>query len=315
MTDNLVDLKIKPEYFNTKFLFYNYYQFNKQKKIPVNYRTPYCILDGIYLDTIELKINKIIKVKNKNKFHIQFIISETNNIIKLLNNINEFNKTFFKNIRLNNTYRKKRTLKNYTSSNILKGLYSNKKEHYIDYSSDDNDCFSDDDNNEKYERDDMDDRDGRNDCDDINEKNKLLKYTREHNRFNNIDSFITKNKYHTYTEFIKKHDDKYIIECEIKPEYCQKLFYKLRTNFNFSNLSVNNHNNKYKKQELLKRIGICNEIIKLGNVEYFKFNNAEKNWDCNEWNISLNVNIKSNIFEINNSDDLEMIWKICSFTL
>jgi hypothetical protein len=60
---------------------------------------------------------------------------------------------------------------------------------------------------------------------------------------------------------------------------------------------------------------MCNEIIKLGNVEYFKFNNTEKVWDCNEWNISLNVNIKSNIFEINNNDDLEMVWKICSFTL
>jgi hypothetical protein len=302
MTDNLVDLKIKPEYFNTKFLFYNYYQFNKQKKIPVNYRTPYCILDGIYLDTIELKINKIIKRKNSNKFILQFTISETNNIIKLLNNINEFNKAFFKNIRLNNTYRKKRTLKNSISGSTQKGLYSNKNSSYIDYSSDDNDCFSDND-------------DDGSDRDDLNNQQQQQKYARENNRFNNIDSFITKNKYHTYTDFLVKKNDKYFIECEIKPEYCQKLFYKLRTNFNFSNLSSSNYNNKHMKQELLKRISMCNEIIKLGNVEYFKFNNTEKVWDCNEWNISLNVNIKSNIFEINNNDDLEMVWKICSFTL
>jgi hypothetical protein len=306
MADNLVDLKIKPEYFNTKFLFYNYYQFNKQKKIPVNYRTPYCILDGVYLDTIELKINKIIKIKNKNKFHIQFIISETNNIINLLNNINEFNKSFFKNIRLNNTYRKKRTLKNSMSGSTQKGLY-NKNISHIDYSSDDNECFSDDDS-------DIEARYNKCNEDDLN-KHIQPKYARENNRFNNIDSFITKNKYHKYTEFIKNCDDKYLIECEIKPEYCQKLFYKLRTNFNFSNLSNNIHNNKHMKQELLTRISICNEIIKLGNAEYFKFNNGEKVWDCNEWNISLNVNIKSNIFEINNDGDLEMVWKICSFTL
>lgn len=277
MTDNLIDLKIKPEFFNTKFLFYNYYQFNKQKKIPINYRTPYCILDGIYLDTIETNIHKIIKRKNNNKFIIQFTISENNNIITLLKSINEFNNIFFKNIRLNNNYRKKRTLKNSTSNLLQKIVYSNTLDLDNEYS-------------------------------DINNN-------REQTRFNNIDSFITKNKYHNYTDFIIKQNDKYIIECEIKPEYCQKLLYKLRTNFNFSNLSNDKFNNINKHIELQSRIDLCNDIIKLGNSEYFKFNTYEKEWNCSDWNIPLNINIKSNIFEINDEHNLEMIWKICSFTL
>jgi hypothetical protein len=294
MTDNLIDLKIKPEFFNTKFLFYNYYQFNKQKKIPINYRTPYCILDGIYLDTIETNINKIIKRKNNNKFIIEFTISENNNIITLLKSINEFNKIFFKNIRLNNNYRKKRTLKNSSSGLLQKMIYSNTLDLDMEYSEVNNPNYS-------------------NAIQDIN-KNTNTNHNREQTRFNNIDSFITKNKYHTYTDFIIKKNDKYIIECEIKPEYCQKLLYKLRTNFNFSNLSNDKINNTH-RQELQRRIDLCNDIIKISNSEYFKFNTYEKEWNCYDWNISLNINIKSNIFEINNDDNLEMIWKICSFTL
>jgi hypothetical protein len=316
MTDNLIDLKIKPEFFNTKFLFYNYYQFNKQKKIPINYRTPYCVLDGIYIDTIELKINKIIKRKNNNKFVILFTITENNNIIKLLKTINEFNKTFFKNIKLSSNYKKKRTLKNSASNGIFQKIASNSNyQHQIENRYSDNSNDNSDDN--VYETDDdYDTNNTDNNTDNVFEdKSNSDKYNRENTRFNNIDAFITKNRNHTYTDFIKKYEDKYTIECEIKPEYCQKLFYKLRTSFNFSNLSGNGLNsNNSKKKELEKRISICNEIIKLGNSEYFKFNAAEREWNCSEWNIALNFNIKSNIFEINHNDDLEMIWKICSFT-
>jgi hypothetical protein len=320
--NNLIDLKIKNEFFNTKFLFYNYYQFNKQKKIPINYRTPYCILDGIYLEPVEFRVNKIIKQKNHNKIIIQFIIPENNNICNILHKIDIFNYDFFKNIKLSNNIKKKRTIKHSSSSynysnDFINNQNVNENNNFRNNENnenDNNDFYNNANNeNDNTELDNIFNNDEINISNNNNLKNIKNKYEIENNRFSKIDKFIKKNKYYEYKSFLEKYDNNYLLNCEIKPEFCQKLFYKLRTNFNFTSTSSTLLINKNKN--IQNQINICNDIIKLTNLEFFKFNTVGKEWDCKDWNIDLLINLKSNIFEtcIDNDTTLNMIWKICSF--
>jgi hypothetical protein len=266
--NNLIDLNIKYNFFNTKFLFYNYYQFNKHNKIPIQYRTPYCILDGIYFNTKELYIKKIKKYKNSNKFVLVLEIEKNNNIINILEQIDKFNINFFNNIKLiNNCIKKKRTLKN-SYSNTNSRITSNSS-----INDENNDVF----NNEVENT--------------------------YNDRFNKFNLFKNKPKYYEYKSFLTKNDDKYLIECQIKLEFCQKLLFKLRNHLTFSN-----KNNKSKEYIL------CNDIIKSSNIEYFKFFNIEKEWDFTNWNINININIKSNSFIIEN-DNIIMNWKIYNYSL
>lgn len=302
--NTLVNLNIKHEFFNTKFLFYNYYQFNKQKKIPINYRTPYCILDGIYFELHNLTIRNIYKYKGNNKFNIELIIPKNNNIIPKLIEISHFNTKFYDNIKLPYHIKRKRTLKNSigSSNHYRKNIHSfNYNDTNIENDLSDtelnNDVFSNDNsipnNNVNIQG----------ECNNDNNDN-------IDDRFNNINLFCQNaNKYYKYKDYLLEYKDNYILNCEIKPEFCQKLFYKLRNDLNFST----NINNDVKQS----KINVCNDIIKLCNIEYFKFNVIEKSWDCSNWNININTNIKSNSFQLDNDNDgyIFMNWKICSYSL
>jgi len=296
--NNLIDLKIKSEYFNTKYLFYNYYQFNNYKKIPIHYRTPYCIIDGIYLETFKLQINKIIKHKHNNKFIIQFIIHKSHPIIKILLLIDNFNINFFKKITLTNSIKKNRTLKNlFTRDNNNLENDNNLEENDNNLEENDNNLEENDNNLEEN--------------DNNLEKNEMNdKYKIENERFTKINSFINKNKTYLYKSFFVIDNENYLLNCEIKPEYCDKLLTILLRNFSIlSDDNINNINT------INEKIDTTNEIIKLSNYEYFKFNLIEKEWDISNWNINLNINLKTNIFEICNIDENKfyMLWKICSF--
>lgn len=268
----LNNIIIKKEHFNTKFLYYNYYQFKKTKSIVINYRTPYCTLDGIYLDCNNIYLKSVIKRVNNKSFILELIIPSNHDIVTIFDSINEFNNKFFENIKLEINVKKRKTLKSST--------YINKDKTHISYI---------DDNMSRVNIAESPDE----------EDNK--------SRFDKINNIYSLNKTYYYTNFLQEYKNEningYIIACEIKSEFCQKLFYKLKSDLLFSKTQNSNS------------INICNEIIKSCNQEYFEFKNYSNSWNCENWNIALDCKVKCSSFVVNNdNNNLNMIWKLCSIS-
>ena len=315
----LNNLIIKTDFFNTKFLYYNYYQFKKLKSIIINYRTPYCILDGVYFDCNNVYLKSVSKLKNSKSFMLELVIPNNHSIISVLKNINKFNNDFFNNIKLEINVKKRRTLKsnsylnkektNYQTiqikSNILNNNSNNNNDNLQDNNNNDNDDNDENDDNDDNDENDENDENDKNNDNNVNDNNDKT----SKNRFDKIQNIYSLNKTYYYTNFLKEYKnssiDGYIINCEIKSEFCQKLFYKLKSDLSLS-----------KDIKTKEYINTCNNIIKSCNQEFFDFKYYSNTWDCENWNISIDCKIKSNSFNIIDDDDnnLNMIWKVCSFS-
>lgn len=308
----LTNLIIRKDYFNTKFLYYNYYQFKKTKNIVINYRTPYCILDGIYFECNNVYIKSVVKHKGSKSFMLNIVIPSNHNIINLLEDINTFNTNFFENLKLEINNKKRKTLKsssyckdtratryNLQNNNSTNMNYNNLL-NTIEKNNMYNDIYYNDDNKDN----DYNDYNDNNDNNDIFIENISNKPKESKNRFDNIQNLSSVNKIYYYSNFLLTYNDMHLITCEIKPEFCQKLFYKLRTDLS---ISKDPKNKEY--------INICNSVIKSCNQEFFEFKQFSSVWSCENWNIGIDCNIKCNNFTADdNTCNLNMLWKICSYS-
>jgi hypothetical protein len=242
---------------------------------------------------------------------LNIVVPNTHNIIKILEDINTFNTNFFENLKLEINNKKRKTLKsssyckdnrhNKSNTSSLNKFESNTQCNYND-NNDINDFNNDTNNYNRYDN--NTDNNNDNEIDDVFIENISNKPKESKNRFDKIQNLSSMNKTYYYSNFLIPDNDNYLITCEIKPEFCQKLFYKLRSDLSISKESKNK-----------EYINICNSVIKSCNQEFFEFKQFSSEWSCENWNIGIDCNIKCNNFTVDDeTGNLNMLWKICSYS-